>query len=726
MNFLYGCYMTKFIRIVFSVLMLVVLSACGGGGGSPGRTSGAALFTTAADKVQISPGETKTFSVGGGVPSYTATSNSGAASVSLNGNVLSIVGGGGGTATIVVKDAGGTAVSIEVTVGSGLDLYTTAPSAVTIGVGASSSVYNIGGGSLIYDVTSSNRQIATISRSGNTFVISGVASGKATASVKDSLGKAVSIDITVGSSDPLFTTAPSAVTIGVGATSSVYTIGGGSQNYDVVSSNKQVATVGRSGNTFIITGVAGGKATVSVKDSLGAALSIDVIVGSSDDMFTTAASDITLAVGAANTYKIGGGSTPYSAGSSNLGVATVSVSGSDLIISAVAEGSATVVVRDAVAGKVEIKVTVGSGVAIPLFTTSASVITIAPATAPTFKIGGGKAPYSVSTSNSSVITSTVSGTTLTVNAIALGSANLIVTDLAGAFVNINVTVAAGGSGVPVPLFTTAPPAVSLATASAPVYTIGGGTGPYSAVSSDVKIAASTVLGTNLTITGVGPGTANVVVSDSVGATKTIVVTVTATTSITMAVTPASATGYQGDILTFRVDGGTAPYSVISNIPAIATVTSGSVLNSAGTFTVFLAKVTAGVSVVVADANGNTQTISITVGAQVSNLFLSPVQWTINETNNSVIPLTITGGNGPFQVFTSSTTLSSVTGTSPDALNPLTFNGRTVNVGLGSNANRCVALDTNITLTVIDSLNKSTTSTMTIRDLSTAVPPVACP
>ena len=118
----------------------------------------------------------------------------------------------------------------------------------------------------------------------------------------------------------------------------------------------------------------------------------------------------------------------------------------------------------------------------------------------------------------------------------------------------------------------------------------------------------------------------------------------------------------------------------------------------------------------------TQTVNIVVFAASSNLFLSPVAWTISENNSAAVNLTITGGNGPFQVFTSNTVLSSVSGSSPQITNPLTFDGRIVTVALGTQANRCVAADTLITITVIDSLNKSTTSTMTIKDNS----PTACP
>lgn len=702
--------MTKLIRELFIVFLFAGLTACGGGGGSPGNTSGVALFTTAADKIVVSPGEIQTYSIGGGVPSYSGTSNSAAANASVSGKTLTITGGGGGTATITVKDAAGATIKIDVTVGTGLDLYSTAPLAITVGLGASSSIYSIGGGSQVYDVTSSNRQIAAIARTGNTFSISGVGVGKATVSITDSLGKAVSISVTVGSIDPLFTTAPSAVTVGVGATSSVYTIGGGSQVYDVGVSNKQVATIGRSGNTFIITGVTAGKATISVKDSVGAAITIDLIVGSSDAMFTTAASDITLAIGAANTYKIGGGNTPYSVGSSNVGVATASILGSDLTITAISAGSATVVVRDAIAGSIEIKVTVGAGAVIPLFSTAPSDIVVVPLTSPTFTIGGGKAPYFVSTSNASVITSTVSGTTLTINGLVVGTAKLQLTDSAGALIAINVNV---GAGAVVPLFTTAPSSITLVSGVAVPYTISGGTSPYTVTSSNISVATVSAVGSSFVINGITAGTSQIVIRDSIGATVNVSVVVTAVATTVLDILPNGATGSVGDTLTFQVVGGSPNFSISNNNASIAAI-SATTVGAGGVFTAKLLNV-GNTIVTVVDSQGVSKAISVTVVQGSPTLRLSPSGFTVGENTIGNIDLTIYGGTSPYFAFTSDLTKSSVS-----------ISGNKFTIAMGTNGNRCInPVDASgtyvisgtydVTFTLVDSLGASAISVMTIKD-----------
>ena len=799
--------MMKLIRTIFVLMMLTILTACGGGGGSPGNTSGKALFTTAPGTIQISPGEIKTFSISGGVPAYSATSSSGAASVKVSNTILTITGGGGGATTVIIKDAAGVAISIDVTVGSGLALFTTAPSSITLATSAISSEYSIGGGSLLYTVTSSNIGVASVNFNGTRFVVSGISGGKAVISVRDSIGAIVSIDVvvgstnalfstaassinvavgvasvytvgggsgpyvagssnpaivsaaisgskltitgnnsgtaivvihdstagsidinvTVGASGILFTTAPASLTIASGSASPEFSIGGGSQVYTISSSNSLVASVGINGNKFIINGVSTGATTVEVKDSVGATQVINVTVSGSSSIpfYTTAPQNINVALGTTGSYVVGGGTGPYTATSSNASISTASIAGSNLLINGLILGKTSVLLRDTAGQTITINVTVGSGITNGLYTTAPSAVTISQGAtaAPTYLVGGGIAPYIATSSNTAVATAQINGTSLTVTGLAVGIAKISVRDTGGDVVTFDATVAASGGGAAVPLYTTAPSAITLAQAASPTYTIGGGTAPYSVSSSDVKTATVTVANATMTINGIAPGAVKIFITDNVGAQKTIDVTVLGTTSIAMAVTPSTATAYVGDILTFRVDGGTAPYTVISNNPAIATITNGAILNSSGNFTVFLAKAIAtGVNIVIADAKGITQTVSIVVAAPSSNLFLSPVAWTISENNSAAVNLTITGGNGPFQVFTSNTVLSSVSGSSPQITNPLTFDGRIVTVALGTQANRCVAADTLITITVIDSLNKSTTSTMTIKDNS----PTACP
>lgn len=627
--------MMKYIRAVLAMTTFALLSACGGGGGSPGNTSGAALFTTAAEKITIAPSEVQTYSIGGGVGGYTATSSSGAASVGVSGKTLTITGGGGGTAMITVTDASGAKVSIEATVGTGIDLYTTAPSVVSVSVGGTSAVYRIGGGSQVYFVTTSDKRIAD-----------------------------------------------------VGQTNS---------------------------REFVITGKAGGKVVVTVKDSLGKEVKMDVVVGTVDALYSTAATDVTVEVGGANSYKVGGGTTIYFADSSNIAVAEAKITGNDLVITGKTTGKATVIVRDSTNGNLKIEVTVGTGIPTKLFTTALPNIVIAPATAPKFTIGGGRAPYLVSSSNVTVLTASVSGTTLTLNGLIKGNAEAVVTDAAGDTVKITVIV---GTGANVNLFTTAPSSVTIVAPSSASYSIGGGSSPYTVTSSNVAVASVTNSDSSFSIKGELSGSAQVVIRDSLGISVPITVTVTSSAAVPVAVLPGNSTGAVGDTLTFNISGGTAPYIVSNNNPSIATIVA-----SATSFTAKLLNV-GSTKVTVVDAQNKAIEVVITADAANSLLRISPATITVGEDSTGDIPLVIYGGTGPYKAFTSDLVMSSV----PAGNIAQVAGGTVFNVGLGSKGDRCMTAGAGqiittvggvyaITLTIVDGNGASATSTLNIKDNS---------
>ena len=85
----------------------------------------------------------------------------------------------------------------------------------------------------------------------------------------------------------------------------------------------------------------------------------------------------------------------------------------------------------------------------------------------------------------------------------------------------------GKVGLPtgVALFTNAPTSVTLAVGANSSYTIGGGNPTYSASSSNRDVATVTASGTGFTITAVAAGTAIISVTDAVGASVNVPVTV---------------------------------------------------------------------------------------------------------------------------------------------------------------------------------------------------------
>lgn len=683
------------------------------------------LYVSAAGSINSTIGEVNEYIVGGGNAPYLVTSNNkSVATASLVGNTISVKGIAKGSAQIMVFDATGASVSTTVVVDPGglnVPLYVAAANAVNMEPGARST-YSVGGGVAPYFATSSNINVANVSIANNTLTFNAVSAGTAQILVFDAVGTSVSIALTVGSggiiSTPLFVAAPTAVTIAPGI-NSVYNVGGGKPPYIASSSNTSVASVGISNNKLTISTGSLGTAQIVVFDANGTSVSIDLTVGSSGGstaLYTTAGTGVVIPIGSSNTFTAGGGKPPYRASSSNSSVVSVPsvVSGTDFTISGLAAGSGQISIFDSTGTSVSFSVTVSAVETTSLFTTAGTGVVTTKGSSNTYTIGGGKPPYSATSSNTGAVAiSSVSGTNLTISSIAVGSAQVSVYDSTGTSVSFSVTVNSGDGGIS--LFTTAGNNVTLALGSPETYLIGGGVAPYRATSSTTGVASVTVSGgTNLVITPVAQGSTVVTVFDSSGNSVTVGVTITATTPSSVDVLPNGADGNIGDSLKFLVSGGTPPYAITVNNPSIASVSPSLVTNSGDSFNASLLNV-GSTTVTIKDAAGQIKTITLNA-SQINTTFrLSPSTILVGEDSTNTIDLNIFGGAAPYRAFTSDQTLSSVTVT-----------GSVLSVGLGTNSNRCInPIDSSgvripngtfdVTITVLDSLGASATSVITIKD-----------
>ncbi|MBK9200578.1 hypothetical protein [Candidatus Skiveiella danica] len=271
------------------------------------------------------------------------------------------------------------------------------------------------------------------------------------------------------------------------------------------------------GNSLKVTGITAGAANVVIRDSQGATVNVAVTVpaASTVPLFTTAPPSVTIAIGSTQTYGVGGGTGPYTATSSNASVAVVTLVGNSLKVTGITAGLANVVIRDSQGATVNVAVTVPAASTVPLYTTAPPSVTIAIGSTQTYGVGGGTGPYTATSSNVSVADVSLVGNSLKVTGITAGAANVVIRDSQGATVNVAVTVPAATT---VPLFTTAPPSVTIAIGSTQTYGVGGGTGPYTATSSNTSVAVVSLVGNNLLVTGLKAGSASIVVRDAVGAT----------------------------------------------------------------------------------------------------------------------------------------------------------------------------------------------------------------
>ena len=572
-------------------------------------------------------------------------------------------------------------------------LFSTAPAALTLPTGSSVS-YPVSGGVAPYAVVTDTVGSINAALADTVLSISAVSSGTTSVFITDAKGTKLTVTVTVPTV-PLASTAPSSLTLVAGSAVS-YPVTGGVAPYTVVTDSLGLVGANINQSILNISAISAGTVSVIVSDSKGVKLTVAVTVPQPTALFTTAQSSITLAAGLTSTYSVSGGTPPYRVTSNNTDVTMATVSGSNgqfLDIKAVAAGGATVQIADAKGAVVSISVTVPAPAT--LFTTAPSALTLVPGASSEYLITGGTAPYVVNSSNASVVSAAVSGSKLTIGAVAGGAASVIITDAKGTTISVAVTVST------IPLTSTSPSSITIpANSVANVYSISGGTPPYIAKSSNEAVATANVpLGTTgLVITGLSGGAATVVVTDSKGAVLNISVSVPLPNAL-YSTAPASITMAIGSGGTYTIAGGTAPYAVSSS-------DAGAVRASVGGNILSIAAVSGGAStVLVTDSKGLTISLSVTVGSSAALFVNSPATLALGV--GASASYQITGGTAPYTV------------TAGDGRIANAFvNGATLTVSAAKNGST--------TLYVFDSAGGSKTVAVNVGDSTSAAVTVNAP
>lgn len=444
---------TRRAAIAAAVATALALTACGGGGSgnTVNEKPGVALFTTAGTDVMVTYGTVGEYRIGGGAEKFVnysaASSDTKVATVTVDGTRLLIKGERAGEAIVTVTDSAGATVKFNVKVpGDALGkLSVNVPGQVTLTPGMSSQ-YRVTGGATPYSVAVSNPNVIAAAVANGVVSITAANPGAATVIVFDDAGESASFDVTVagaGYGVDLYTTAPETLNM-TGRSSSEFTINGGVGPYVVTTSNAEVVTGTASGNKFTITAGVQGRGMLNVRDATGTLLVVTVNVGGEVPVpfYSTAPANVTLNAGSAPTYVIQGGTAPYIASTSNSDVAQASIiSGNQLQIKGISSGVADIVVFDREGASLKVTATVGGGTGtVPLYSTAPESITVGIGANPTYKIAGGAAPYTVTSSNIAVATVTQASNTFSVTGVAPGQAGVSIRDANGAAVNIVVAV----------------------------------------------------------------------------------------------------------------------------------------------------------------------------------------------------------------------------------------------------------------------------------------------
>jgi len=444
----------------------------------------------------------------------------------------------------------------------------------TINVGESTSVavcFNDANGDVLaYSATSSNPSVASAAAAGSSVTVTAVSPGSAsitiTASDPGGLQATAVVSVTVPNRAPRAVGAIAPVTVVGGETATVDVSGnfmepdGQTLSYSAASSNTAVATAAAAGSTVTVTAVGRGMATVTVTatDPGGesATQSFQVTVPNRAPEAVGTIPAATVQAGKTSVVNLSpyftdadGDALGYTASSSAATVATVAVAGAALTVTAVAPGTATITVTaadpDGESATQGFQVTVPNRGPVAVGTIPAQTLTEGGTKSlvlqPYFSDPDGDAlNYAVANANPAVALGTVSGSVLTIRAIAVGFSAITVTatDPGGLTATQVVTVEViSRNSAPQPQGTI--PAQSMRAGESRTFNLSpyftdpdGDALSYTASSSNPAVAIATATGAALTITGQSPGGSTVTVTarDPGGLTATQSVSVTVATA----------------------------------------------------------------------------------------------------------------------------------------------------------------------------------------------------
>lgn len=229
--------------------------------------------------------------------------------------------------------------------------------------------------------------------------------------------------------------------------------------------------------------------------------------------FTTAGASVTLPVGAAQQYTVGGGVPPYRIGNPDQAIAVGAISGNVLTIGAVAAGTSPISIFDNAGASISVSVRVGSSVALYTTAPPSTTIGVGSTASRIFTIGGGAGPYTVQGSANNVAqVELISPTQFKVTGITIGTTNVIIRDAAGVEVTVAVTVGA-------PELRVSPTDLKLFPGIQAIVKISGGQPPYRVAGGIPSAVDAQISPTNpdeLIITGKLASTLEVSVADATG------------------------------------------------------------------------------------------------------------------------------------------------------------------------------------------------------------------
>ena len=382
-------------------------------------------------------------------------------------------------------------------------------------------------------------------------------------------------------------------TVGAGQTTSISATNSQSTSV-VISSNSNPSAVSATvnGSTSItITGTSYGSSTVVIcasGTSQCGSLYVTVSGSSSNSSLSFSNSSPSVSIGQSTSVSVYSGSGSYTVSSnSNSSVASVSISGTVLSIYGTSTGSDNVTVCDTngSAGCATLYITVGSGSGSGVtFSNSNPYLSVGGSTSVTLYNSSGSSFFLSSNSNPSAVSTSISGTVLTLYGLSTGTSTVAVcvsgvSQCGSLYVTVTNSTTNGS-------LTFSPSSPTLTIGQYTSVSVYGGTGTYTVSSNtNSSVASVSLSGSILTLYGISGGSSSVTVcTSSSGQCGTLYITVTGSTStgsLTFSSTVPSVSS--GQTMSDAIYGGGGSYYIsINSSPTIISATiSGTSLNMYG-------------------------------------------------------------------------------------------------------------------------------------------------
>ena len=466
---------------------------------------------------------------------------------------------------------------------------------VPIGQSVSITATNNTGGTL-YISNNSNPAAATINLSGNQISVVGNTYGSTVFNVCaiGNTSNCPSVYVTVENSGAqALSFSQNNITIASGQNVPI-TITGGTGIYSILNnSNSNNVSASINGTTITLsTSVTSGSSSITVcSTDMNSCGIVNVTVGTTSTAAVSFSQSYpSVAIGQTTTVSVygGTGTSYYVSTNTNPSVAQAVVSGSVLSLTGVATGTTTVTVCSSTGGCNTLPVTVSfvsSGGAITLSQSSLTVLTNQTLS---LTISGGSTPYNLPVNSSSIFQASINGNILTVTGVSNGSAQVAVCSASGGctWLSLQVNTSTTTSGNQ-PILS--PSSVSLTAGQSSVVSITGTGGYYVSGNSNSSVAAVTISGSVISISGIISGSTNVSICQSGGQCSTLSVSVGSVGTTTL---PGSFLTFSqgnpiltvGQSTTVSVYGGSGSnyYSAYNSNSAAATITiSGNILTVSG-------------------------------------------------------------------------------------------------------------------------------------------------